>query len=97
MTENSSRFELISVTPSEWVIVDSHDGPQDAYGTVARIWEVDTNECEVTWMRDLARPTWYATAEDVLADLNTTPHRTKPVPIPHFAPHRVEAMDLAGV
>lgn len=86
MTRNSNRFELVRVAPSEWVILDNGYQPQDTHSTVARIWEVDTNECQVAWVRDLARPTRYATADDVLADLNTIPHRTKPVPIPHFAP-----------
>lgn len=91
MTRNRSRFELRTVAPGEWAIVDMQHPLQDAPATVARIWEVDTNQCEVAWVRDGARPTRYATANDVLADLNTTPQRTKPVPIPHLAPHRAAA------
>lgn len=95
MTGNSSRFELSTVAPGEWVIIDHRYPPRHTHRTVARIWEADANQCEVAWMRDLARPTRYATAHDALADLYTTPQHTKPVPIPHFAPHRAHHGDLA--
>ncbi|WP_374976454.1 hypothetical protein ACEYYH_01040 [Microbacterium trichothecenolyticum] len=95
MTVDNSRFELSTIAPGEWVIIDTRYPPRHTHRTVARIWEADANQCEVAWMRDLARPTRYATAHDVLADLGTTPQRTKPVPIPHLAPPRVHDGHLA--
>ncbi|MFB7893287.1 hypothetical protein ACFC1I_13885 [Microbacterium sp. NPDC056044] len=96
MTGNRSQFELRTDAPGEWVIIDTRYHPRHADRTVARIWEVDTNQCEVAWMRDLARPTRYATAHDALADLDITPQRTKPVPIPHLAPHQAHTRHLAS-
>ncbi|MDR7185490.1 hypothetical protein J2X85_002524 [Microbacterium trichothecenolyticum] len=96
MTGNRSQFELRTVAPGEWLIIDTRYQPRHADSTVARIWEVDSNQCEVAWTRDLARPTRYATPNDALAELHTTPQRTKPVPIPHLAPHRADNRRLAG-
>ena len=86
MAAQTDRFELKRIGEAEWVICDSRFHPQDARCTVARIWEVDTNECQVVWLREEPLPTVYAAALDVLEDLCRTSQVTKPAPIPHFSP-----------
>jgi hypothetical protein len=86
MSDRSDRYELICVTDVEWIIRDRRDDTQDPRSTVARIWEVDANEYEVTWMRDLPLSRSYASAADVLEDLCAVRRHTKPVPISHFPP-----------
>jgi hypothetical protein len=91
MGDTSGRFELVRVTAIEWVIRDGRYRTTDQRSTVARIWEVDANEFEVTWMRDLPLPTSYASATDVLEDLCAVRRHSKPVPIAHFPPTRPPA------
>ena len=81
------RFELRQVTGIEWIIRDQRYASHDARGTVARIWRVDEDHCEVDWLVDTCLPTRYVCPANVIEDLHRTVSRsTKPVPIPHFAP-----------
>jgi hypothetical protein len=82
----SDRFALIRTAAAEWIISDGRYAAADPRSVVAHVWEVDTNECEVTWSREVALPTSYASPDDVLADLRAGRRSRKPVPIPHFAP-----------
>lgn len=84
------RFELRSVSETEWSIVDHKYQDDDARGIVARVYEVGTVEVDVVWMRDLPMASTYMSAEDVLVDLRrfyAVPDRsTTPVIIPHLPP-----------
>jgi hypothetical protein len=84
------RFELRQVTETEWLILDHKYAAHDARQTVACVYQVDTVEVDVLWMRDLPLSASYMSADDVLQDLlrfHATPDRTTaPIAIPHLAP-----------
>lgn len=85
-----ARFELRKVTDTEWLILDHKYAAHDARQTVACIYQVDTVEVDVIWMRDLPLASCYMSADDVLRDLrrfHATPDRTTaPITIPHEPP-----------
>lgn len=84
---SETGFELRQVTEAEWIIQDHRYDAHDARCTIACIWQVGTDECEVTWLRDFSLPMRYRSPVEVLEDLRATLRRsTKPVPIAHFAP-----------
>lgn len=86
MEIGTDRYALARVSDIEWVICDLRYGTRDPRRIVAQIWEVDTNECEVLWMREQSLAAVYASAADALADLRGASRHGKPVPIPHFPP-----------
>ena len=63
------QFELRKLTPIEWIIIDVSLSENDPARTVACIYEVDTLECDVIWLRDLGLPAKYATADEVLEEV----------------------------
>lgn len=87
MNTHEGRYELKRLSGMEWVIADHHYGDDDPRHIIAQIFEVDTYECEVVWLRDLPFRTVYGSPLDVLADLNAASSRhTKPIQIPHLPP-----------
>lgn len=84
------RFELRKATDTEWLILDHKYASHDPRQTVACVYQVDTVEVDVVWMRDLPLANSYMSADDVLGDLlrfHATPDRTTaPIPIPHLPP-----------
>jgi hypothetical protein len=87
MDMDSGHYELRRVNEMEWIITDRRYHAHDSRRTVARIFEVDTNECEVVWLRDLPFRTVYASALDALGELTAAaPRHTKPIHIPHTPP-----------
>lgn len=84
------RFELRKVTDTEWLILDHKYEAHDPRHTVACVYQVDTVEIDVVWMRDLPLANSYMSTADVLADvqrLHATPDRsTAPIAIPHLPP-----------
>jgi hypothetical protein len=93
-TSPDGRFVLQQLTTIEWIVVDASLAPNDPHRTLACVYEVDENEYDVLWLRDLALPTTYMRPTDVLDDIYRATHRRhaparKPIPIPHRAPLRV--------
>jgi len=87
-----NRFELLRVTPSEWIIVDLSCDEGDPERTVACVYTLDEFECDVVWLRDLNLPVAYMTPADVLEDVVRA---SRP---PHRAVRRPRALrPLAGV
>ncbi|MFK3677998.1 hypothetical protein ACI2IP_09705 [Microbacterium sp. NPDC090218] len=83
------RFELRKITDSEWLILDHRYDTNDSRQTVACIYQVDTSEVEVLWLRDLPLASSYMSAADVLEDVQRfhAPARARrPVPIRHLPP-----------
>lgn len=84
------RFELRKITETEWLILDHKYDAHDARCTVACIYQVDTVEVDVLWLRDLPLASSYMSTDDVLRDLrrfyNPPSRSTAPVRIPHFPP-----------
>jgi hypothetical protein len=84
------RFDLRKVTDTEWLILDHKYASPDPRQTVACVYQVDTVEVDVVWMRDLPLANSYMSAADVLGDVlrfHATPDRTTaPIPIPHLPP-----------
>lgn len=87
------RFELRQVTETEWLILDHKYAAHDARQTVACVYQVDTVEVDVLWMRDLPLANSYMSAGDVLSDLqrfHSAPDRsTAPIAIPHLSPFAI--------
>ena len=94
----NSRFALQQLTSIEWIVVDESCTPNDPQRTVACIYEVDTLEYDVIWLRDLGLATKFMSPLDVIDEIVRTTQRStvaasrKPVPIPHHAPQQ----SLAG-
>lgn len=86
------RFELRRLTSIEWVILDASLPENDPRRTVACIYEVDTLEYDVIWLRDLGLRNQYASPSEVVecvvaASIAPLRHRSqRPVPIPHVPP-----------
>jgi hypothetical protein len=83
-------YELRRLTSMEWVILDLSLSEHDPRRTVACIYEVDTLEFDVIWLRDLGLAGKYAAPEEVLeavVRVGTRRRRSqRPVPIPHVPP-----------
>jgi len=83
----AEQLELHQITGTEWVILDRRYPAHDPRATVASILRAADGECEVTWLVDVALPTRYVCPANVVEDLRrSVTRRTKPIPIPHFAP-----------
>lgn len=81
------QFELQQVTGVSWVIVDHRYRVSGARHVVAHIWRVSDEVYEVTWLTDVALPSRYVSPSSVVDDLRReNSRRTRPIPIPHFAP-----------
>ncbi|HZU94655.1 hypothetical protein QFZ53_002876 [Microbacterium natoriense] len=83
------RYVLRRITTSEWVINDLRFAQDDTRHVVACVYELAPTEVDVVWLRDLPLRGTYATAFEVLEDLERmhAPSRaTKPVQIPHLPP-----------
>lgn len=83
------RFELRKITDTEWLILDHRYEPNDARQTVACVYQVDTVEVEVVWLRDLPLARYYLSATDALEDVQRfyQPTRARrPITIPHLPP-----------
>lgn len=87
------RFELRKVTEMEWLILDHKYAAHDARQTVACVYQVDTVEVDVLWMRDLPLASSYMSADDVFGDLlrfhATRNGETAPIAIPSLPTVRV--------
>jgi len=68
-TNSDPRFELRRVSPIEWVIRDHRYDENDARSTLACVWEIDVDECEVNWLRDVPLAMRYASVAEVLDEL----------------------------
>jgi hypothetical protein len=84
------RFELRKVTETEWLILDHKYAAHDARQTVACIYQLDTVEVDVLWLRDLPLASSYTSAGDVLGDLlrfHSAPSRsTGPITVAQPSP-----------
>lgn len=83
------RFALCRVTSMEWVIRDRRHAPNDGDGTVACVYQIEDDEVEVMWLRDLPLMSRYKTPDEALADLrrlHTRSRADRPTPIPHYPP-----------
>lgn len=83
------RFELRKITATEWLILDHKYGENDARQTVACIYQLDENEVEVMWLRDLPLASFYMTPIDVLDEVqrfHANRRSRRPVAIPHLPP-----------
>ncbi len=90
------RFDVEQVNDLEWVIHDLAYDEGDARRIIARVWQADFDEYEVTCVRDLPLNRWYHSIQSVLEDVVAfTPKRTKPVRIPHRRP-AVSRLAVAG-
>ncbi|MFE7846577.1 hypothetical protein ACFUTX_15435 [Microbacterium sp. NPDC057407] len=88
MTVNT--LELRKIAPLEWIIQDLTYPIDDSRNVVAHITETEDDLVEVVWLQNLALPTLYLFATDVLEDV--VRHRTaggrsrRPSEIPHLPP-----------
>lgn len=64
------RYVLNRLTSSEWVINDLRYPPNDTRHLVACVYEVAETEVEVNWLRELPLALRYASAFEVLEDLD---------------------------
>lgn len=63
------RYVMNRLTSSEWVINDLRYPPNDTRHVVACVYEVEETEVEVNWLRDLPLAIRYASAAEVLEDI----------------------------
>lgn len=92
-TPPDERYVATQLGAIEWALHDNRHPVDDPRHVLAHIWQVGQDECEVSWMRDLALPTRYESVSDVLADVRQlTSRRTKPVPISHRPPPRTQIL-----
>lgn len=83
------RFELRKVAEYEWLILDHRYEADDVRQPVGCVYQVDENEVEVVWMREIAAATRYMSANEVIEDvrhLHDRSRSTRPIPIPHLPP-----------
>ncbi len=91
------RFEMKRVTSTEWVINDNWFSLNDPRRMVACVDEVDGQEVEVVWLRQLSLPSRYPSVRSVLVDVScTVSASTKPIPIPHRRPTPPHNAALTG-
>lgn len=94
-TGMTERFQLQRVSSMEWVIRDLTYAADDHRSIVARIWQIDLEEVEVSWARAFALRRYYESADAALHDLvASTRPATKPVPIPTRRP--LQGLAAAG-
>lgn len=87
MTNPPRRFSVAPASPIERVVFDQDLPPGHPSRVLARVWQVDEDEYEVTWMRDLALRRTYGSVDEVLDDLErTASRRDKPLRIAHRPP-----------
>ena len=81
------RFQSERINDLEWVVHDLAYDEGDSRRVIARIWQADPDEYEVTWVRDLPLNRWYHSIRAVLDDvIALTPKGSRPIPIPHRPP-----------
>lgn len=86
----SGRFLLIRLGQRNWVI-QRHASARvgEVVAHIQATFDRDLEVVDVAWEFPCALPVRYATAEEVLADIElgaNRPHATKPIPIAHFPP-----------
>lgn len=89
-TTPASPFQLQKSTAITWLVRDTRYPPDDSRNLVARVDEIDSDEVEVTWLREYPLPLRYATVQGVLDDLASMEARTsrasRPRPVAHRPP-----------
>lgn len=89
-TTPPSPFTLQKSTAITWLVRDTRYPPDDSRHLVARIDEIDSDEVEVTWLREFPLPLRYATVDGVIEDLlcmeSRTSRASRPRPVPHHPP-----------
>lgn len=83
------RYELKKITDTEWLILDHRYGSNDARQTIACLYQLDLNDLEVIWLRDLPLAERYTGAIDVLEDVEhfyANERSRRPIPIPSLPP-----------
>lgn len=71
------RYVLNRLTSSEWVINDLRYPPNDTRHLVACVYEVAETEVEVNWLRELPLALRYASAFEVLEDIERLHHAVR--------------------
>lgn len=84
-----TRFELRRVTEKEWLILDHRYAENDPRRTVGCIYELEPNEVEAMWIREIPMAERYMSAIDALDDVQRfyeNNRATRPITIPHLPP-----------
>lgn len=83
------RFELKKITDTEWLIHDHRYRSNDARRTIACLYQLDPNDIEVVWLRDLPLAARYMNPFEVLDEVRqfyAQERARRPITIPHIPP-----------